>query len=248
MKRFFQGINYNIKGVKMGLRDGKLFMLGMVRFVILMVITITAAAMILANYQEILNLMWNQPQSLWIAWLWHLLSWILALVLIAVSAVASFLIAQLFFSVVIMDSMSKVTERIATGLVKAPNPMPWYIYFFYLLRQEIPRAFLPILISLILLVLGWFTPLGPVLTVVSPLAAGIFLAWDNTDLTPARRMVPFNERVDFLKHHLMFHIGFGVLFIIPVLNLLLLSFAPVGATLYYIDQMDTKKADGAPSA
>ena len=121
--------------------------------------------------------------------------------------------------------------------------MAWYAYLFYLLRQEIPRATLPVLVSLLLMVLGWFTPLGPVLTVVSPLAAGLFLAWDNTDLVPARRLVPFGQRFGFLRQRLGFHLGFGVLFLIPLVNILLLAFAPVGATLYYVEQIDPEAAN-----
>lgn len=238
MNGFFQGIAYNFKGLKLGLSNGRLFMLGLVRFGLLVVITIAAAAIILANYQEILNLMWNRPESLWLVWLWYLVSWLLALVLVAISAVVGFLLAQLLFSIVIMDRMSQITERLSTGTLQTNQELPWYRYFFYLLRQEIPRGFLPVLISLLLLVLGWFTPLGPVLTVLSPVAAALFLAWDNTDLVPARRMEPFGQRFALLRRHLGFHLGFGILFLIPVLNLLLLSFAPVGATLFYTEQID----------
>jgi len=72
--------------------------------------------------------------------------------------------------------------------------------------------------------------------VISSVAASVFLAWDNTDLTPARRMIPFKARLSFLKQNLGFHIGFGLLFLIPGLNILFLSFAPVGATLYYLEK------------
>ncbi|MBU0987766.1 MAG: hypothetical protein KKH68_11000, partial [Proteobacteria bacterium] len=109
---------------------------------------------------------------------------------------------------------------------------------FYLLRQEIPRAFIPILIALALMILGWLTPLAPVLTVVSALVTVIFLAWDNTDLIPARRLEPFGSRFKFLFKNLYFHLGFGLWFLIPVLNIIFLSFAPVGATLYYIEHID----------
>jgi CysZ protein len=95
-----------------------------------------------------------------------------------------------------------------------------------------------VLISLVLLVFSWFTPLGPVFTILSPLAVVVFLSWDNTDLVPARRLGAFNERMQFLRGHLGFHLGFGILFLVPVLNILLLSFAPVGATLYYVEQID----------
>jgi CysZ protein len=80
------------------------------------------------------------------------------------------------------------------------------------------------------------TPLGPVITVLSSATAVIFLAWDNTDLIPARRQVPFGERFRILRRNLLFHLGFGLLFLIPILNILFLAFAPVGATLYYIDK------------
>lgn len=236
MTSIFKGIAYNIKGLKLGLKTPKLLMLGLLRFVVLVVIAVAAAAVILVNYEQILNLMWNRPESAWLVWLWYLVSWLLALLLVGISSVVGFLIAQLLFSVFIMDVMSQITERKIAGVVQSAPDMPRLRYFFYLLRQEIPRALAPILIALVLLVLSWFTPLGPVLTILSPLAAGVFLAWDNTDLVPARRLVPFKDRFAFLRRHLAFHFGFGLLFLIPVANILLLSFAPVGATLFHLDQ------------
>ncbi len=247
MTSFLQGIAYNFKGLKFGLRNAKLFLLGLARLVIIIVITVAAAAMVLVNYEQILNLMWHQPESAWIAWLWYVVSWLLALVLVALSALVGFLVAQLLFSVFIMDVMSQITERKTTGQVRSSgNKMGWFAYLFYLLRQEIPRATIPVLVSLLLMVLGWFTPLGPVLTIISPLAAGLFLAWDNTDLVPARRLEPFGQRFGFLRRHTLFHLGFGVLFLIPLLNIVLLAFAPVGATLYYVEEIDPKATEQPP--
>jgi len=106
--------------------------------------------------------------------------------------------------------------------------------FFFVIGQEFPRAVLPVLSALILMALGWLTPLGPLLTFVGPVVAVIFIAWDNTDIIPARRREPFKKRFVYLLKNVSFHLGFGLLFLIPVLNLLLLSFAPVGATLYIL--------------
>ncbi|MEJ2233553.1 MAG: hypothetical protein P8X67_06480 [Syntrophobacterales bacterium] len=106
----------------------------------------------------------------------------------------------------------------------------------YLVKQEIPRTILPIFVILLLMVLGWLTPLGPVLAILSSGIAVIFLAWDNTDLVPARRLYPYKKRFKLLLDSLTFHLGFGLLFLIPVLNILFLSFAPVGATIYFIDK------------
>jgi CysZ protein len=202
-------------------------------------LTLAAVGFVLAKYQEIAYLMWTRPDSPWLVWLWYLVSWLLALLLSGLSSIVAFIVAQLLFSVVIMDYMSRITERKVIGTETAAPDMPWFSYFFYLIRQEIPRAALPVSISLLLFVFGWFTTLSPVLTVVSPLVAGVFLAWDNTDLVPARRMEPFRRRFRMLRGQLSFHLGFGICFLIPALNMLFLSFAPVGATLYYLEHLDS---------
>ena len=236
MTDFFKGISYNLRGLSLGLRTPRLLMLGLLRFFILMIITIGAAALILSNFDAIMSLLWNKPESAWVVWLWHLLSWLLALLLTAIAALLGFVVGQVLFSVLIMDYMSQIIERRQTGRVRLPPDMPFFKHFFFLLRQEIPRAVVPIVASLLLLLLGWFTPFGPVLTVVTSLAAVVFLAWDNTDLVPARRLVPFRERFRLMHRRLAFHLGFGLLFLIPIFNLLLISFAPIGATLYVIEQ------------
>lgn len=239
MKAFLEGIAYNFKGLKMAMQTPFLLVLGLVRFAVLVMISVLAVVLILDKYQAILNLMWPMPVDSWLVWVWHPLSWVLALLLMGFAAVIGFLIAQILFSVIIMDWMSQITERRRTGVMKTAPDLPALSYFIYLLRQEIPRAVLPVLASLLLLVLSWFTPLGPILTIVSPLLVGVFLAWDNTDLVPARRLNAFSARLRFLRTHLGFHLGFGVLLLVPVLNLLLLSYAPVGATLWYLEHADS---------
>jgi len=247
MRSFLMGINYNLRGLRMGIRTPALLALGLLRFVLLALITLTAAVLILTRYQDILGLMWARPESAWIAWLWVVASWLLALLLIAVSAVLGFLAAQILFSVLIMDAMSQITEKRATGQVRGcAHKKGWAGWFIHLLRQEIPRAVLPIMLSLLLLVFGWFTPFGLVFTILAPLTAAVLLAWDNTDLVPARRMNAFANRLVFLRTHLGFHLGFGILFLVPLLNLLLLSFAPVGATLYYLEKIDSGGGEGRP--
>jgi CysZ protein len=244
MTNLLRGIGYNFKGLKLGLKTPSLLALGLARLVIILVLSAVAIALILTRYEQITQALWTRPESVWLVWLWHLVSWLVALLLSGLAAVMAFLLAQILFSVMIMDYMSRIAERKTAGNEVAPPAMPWFSYFFYLLKQEIPRATLPVCISLLLMVLGWLTPLAPVLTVLSPLLAGIFLAWDSTDLVPARRLVTFGERFAFLRRHLGFHLGFGACFMIPGLNILLLAFAPVGGTLYYLDNIDKERNSG----
>jgi CysZ protein len=180
--------------------------------------------------------LWARPESAWVLWLWHLLAWLLTLVLVGLSVLFAYLLSQILFNVFIMDVMSRITERMITGGVVEAEQMSFFHLFVFLIKQEIPRAIAPVGVSLVILFLGWFTPLGPVLVPLSSAAAIVFLAWDNTDLTPARRARPFPERWGLLKRSLLFHLGFGLPFLVPGLNLLFLAFAPVGATLYYLDR------------
>ena len=230
------GIRYNINGLAMGLRTPSLLFLGLIRFGVVLGLTLLLSGLVLYWHDEILAALWQRPGDGFMVYIWQIASWLFSLVLAALAMVLSYLIAQIFFCAFIMDAMSRITERLVTG-ESADSPQGSKLAFFiHLIRQEIPRTIVPVFISLFLMLLGFFTPLSPVIIVVSSISAGVFLAWDNTDLIPARQMLPFRERLGLLRENLFFHIGFGLLFLIPWINILFLSFAPVGATLYYIDK------------
>ena len=239
------GIRYNIKGVALALRTPSLLMLGLIRFAVVLLLSLALAGMVLYWHNDILSMIWQTPESRWLIWLWHVVSWILTILLMAFSMLAAYLISQIFFCVFIMDYMSRITERLVRGTEAPGAHTSIFGLFVYLIRQEIPRAVVPVLISVGVMVIGLFTPVSLAVIAVSSVVAGIFLAWDNTDLVPARRMVPFKQRFEFLRKNLFFHIGFGLLFLVPWINILFLSFAPVGATLYYIEadkDIETDKA------
>lgn len=235
----FSGIKYNLRGLGLAIKTPKLLALGLIRLAAVVIITILAASLILVYHEEILQFIWAKPASQWLLWLWYALSWLLSLFLMGLSAILSYLVSQILFGVFIMDYMSRITERIMMGEEHKQEKMPVLQQLSYLVKQEIPRTILPVFVALLLLVLGWLTPLGPVLAVISSAIAVIFLAWDNTDLVPARRFYPYKKRFKLLLKSLTFHLGFGLLFLIPLLNILFLSFAPVGATLYFIDKHGT---------
>ena len=243
---FIKGIALNLQGTWLGIKTPKLLLLGLLRFAAVVLLTILISSLVLLYHREILAVVWSRPESAWIVWLWHLVSWLLSFMLVGLSAVLSYLVSQILFSVIIMDIMSRITERIITGREKEAEKIPLPRLFLYLVRQEIPRTIIPVLLSLLLLITGWLTPLGPVIAVLSSAVAVIFLAWDNTDLLPARRLRPFGERFRFLLRTLPFHLGFGLLFLVPGLNILFLSFAPVGATRYSLERYDLRDPSPAP--
>ncbi len=234
------GLKYNLKGLLMALKDPKLLLLGISRFVLVLVLTIIAASLILHYHAELLELIWEKPQSPWIVWMWHVVSWLLSIFLVGISGVISFLLSQILFSVVIMDLMSRIVEKKLTGRVEEPQGMPFLKWFFYLLKQEIPRNIVPVTTLLVIMIAGWATPLGPVFTFISSMVTIVFLAWDNTDIVPARRLLPFRERFRWLMKNIPFHLGFGLPFLVPVANIIFLSYAPVGATLYHLETSANK--------
>jgi CysZ protein len=229
------GIQYNLKGLKLGLKTPKLLFLGLIRFVMTGVLAIVSAILVWHFYQDIFSMIWSRPDSRWIVWLWHFSSWLVGLLLFCMTAMVSYLAGQIVFGIWIMDLMAQVTERLITGTSIQPAHSSFFLQLFHLIKQETPRAIFPIALTTIMLLAGWMTPLGPILTVLLPLVTALFLAWDNTDLIPARQLIPFKTRFDFLKKNLLFHIGFGFWFLIPLANVLFLSFAPVGGALYCID-------------
>jgi CysZ protein len=231
-----EGIRFNLQGLVFGLKKPRLFFWGMLRFVVVILMTLIISGFILIYHQEILDLVWDQPQSKWLLWLWYVVSWLLTLILIGLSAIFSYLLAQIVFAVYVMDHMSQITEQLQTGTVKASPQGSFWGHFIYLLKQEIPRAILPLGLIFMITLIGWLTPIGSIIAMASSAVAAAFLAWDNTDLVPARRMQPFGERFKLFRRNFFFHLGFGALFLVPFLNILLLSFAPVGATLYYLDR------------
>jgi CysZ protein len=232
-----RGLRYNWNGLRLALRTPRLLALGLVRLAAVLAATVVGVGLSMAYHEPLLAAIWSRPESLWIVWLWYLASWLLALLLIVAAALAGYLAAQVLFAVLVMDLMSRYTERIATGREAPPPAMRYWRWFLFLVAQEVPRAVVPLLISLILLIGGWVTPLGPLLAVVSAGVAAIFMAWDCSDLVPARRMEPFSRRFGRLKASLGLHLGFGLWFLVPGLNLVFLAFAPVGGTLMALETM-----------
>ena len=145
------GVLFNIKGLWLGLKTPKLLLLGLARFAVILTVTIVAAWLILFYHAELLNLIWKKPESTLVIWLWHVVSWFLSFLLVGVSAIISYLLAQILFAVIFMDLMSRTTERLLTGTVQEPKNIPFLQLFFTLVRQELPRAVIPVLISLILM-------------------------------------------------------------------------------------------------
>ncbi len=240
LSELYSGLRFAFKGTLLALKKPKLLGLGLLRLVLTAAIAAVGLGLALVYHDQVMTLIWSRPENAWIIWLWHLASWLLALLLAALAAVLGYLAAQLLFSIFIMDLMSRITEQDA-GYTPVETDLPFGKYFRQLVIQEIPRTILPVLISLFIMLMGWLTFLAPLATLAMPVVAAAFLAWENTDLVPARRMITFARRWKFFRTHFWAHLGFGLLFLVPLINIVFLCLAPVGGTLLYLEYSQGQK-------
>jgi len=239
IRSIIEGFSFNIRGFIISLRNPALLFWGMIRVVLLILVTVIIAGFILSYRVELSGIIWQQPEnSLWQTGLWQIYSWFLSLILMVLAGILAFIVTQLLFSIVIMDYMSQIIEKKITGKVDAPA-FSIYKLLLHLIKQEIPRAIIPLILSFIIMVAGWLSFfMTPVTTLISVLIISTFLAWDNTDLTPSRRFMSLRERFWLFIKNIPFHIGFGLPFLIPIANIIFLSYAPVGGTLYFLEKQE----------
>jgi len=108
---FFDGVIYNLRGLRWAMKSPKLLMLGLTRFFAVILLTVICGSIIIAYHQEILSVLWSKPQTDWLILIWHLLSWIVSLSLFGLAAILSYLAAQILFGAIIMDDLRIKKER-----------------------------------------------------------------------------------------------------------------------------------------
>ena len=245
IRSIIEGFYFNIRGFIVSLRSPALLFWGLIRVILLIMATVIIAGFILKYRVELSDVIWQKPEnSIWQAWLWQIYSWFLSLILMVLAGICAFIVTQLLFSIVIMDYMSQIIEKKITGKVDAPE-FSIHKLLLHLIKQEIPRALIPLIISFIIMVAGWFSFfMAPAASFISVLIVSTFLAWDNTDLVPSRRFMSLGERFRLFINNIPFHIGFGLPFLIPIANIIFLSYAPVGGTLYFLEKQEKIQTKG----
>jgi CysZ protein len=236
---FFYGLWCHIEALKIFRQKKSLIFWASLRFITLIVLFVILSAIAISNNREVLQLLWLKPQNYFLVILWYLLLFITSIILMFAAGIISYIISQILFGVLIADHMSILTESIVTG--KITNPQMSLGHLIFLIKQEIPRTFIPLITTSAIMVFGWILPLGVVLVVASVLLSCLFTAWDYTDLVPARALYSFKERFGMFKKDILGHLGFGLPFAVPFLNVLLFSMGPVSGTLFYL----RKHKDGA---
>ena len=142
---FVKGISYHLRGLLLAIKTPRLLMLGLIRLILVVLLTVLAAGFILYHHQEILKLIWVKPASTWLVWLWHVVSWLLAALLTGVAVILAYLASQLLFAVQRHDSRTAQRRRQQQDCHQAGYQWRGYVWVVHAL---LPSLHLPVKSSL----------------------------------------------------------------------------------------------------
>lgn len=207
----------------------------------------------LATHDRVAASLWAVPAGdAWFdhvkQWLHSVLSWLIALALVAAGAMAVALSTSVI-AAPFNDALSEAVEAIQTG--KPPRPMSLARLLTDLRRTvglELGKWLLYVAVMGPLLVISWLIP-GPgslLYAVFGSAISVLFFAVDYLDFSAARHDLSVGQRVGFIRRNFGSVIGLGsslwVLLFVPGLNLLLMPAGVAGATLLFLDLRRTGAA------
>ncbi|SEG83858.1 sulfate transporter CysZ [Marinobacterium lutimaris] len=189
------------------------------------------------------------PAWEWLDFLRYLLWPLLALVILVV-VYYSFSIVANFIAAPFNGFLSEMVERKLRGTVSTDEGWAELVKMIpRSLQREVQKLLYYLPRLLVLLVLSFI----PVINLVMPFVWFLFGAWmmsiQYCDYPMDNNKVSFPEMKRLLKSHRFTAVGFGsvvqVGMLIPLVNLLIMPAAVVGATIYWVEEHSHIKTAGA---
>jgi len=191
----------------------------------------------------------------WYAWIIHaglwLITGILKLFLSVITGImilltgylASFILAAPFH-----DILSEKTAFILAGKSVDDIGISYMLrHLWQIMRNELIKSLLFIAIPILLLLLYIIPAIGGILYIVISYCFGCFdLGFAFVDLPMSRKCMSFSERWQFAKQHKWTLMGFGSIYIVPFLYLLLSPVLAIGGSILYHNIM--KSISNSPIA
>lgn len=244
---FFASLVYPLRGARFVYVQHR----GLVRFwlppIVLSALALAAVIWLaIATHDRVAASLWAVPAG--DAWfdqvkqlLQRILSWLVALALVAAGALAVALSTSVI-AAPFNDALSEAVEAIHTGAT--PRPMSLSRLLTDLRRTvglELGKWIAYAAIMGPLLVLSWLLP-GPGSLLYALFGSAIsvlFFAIDYLDFSAARHDLNLRQRVALIRRNFSSVVGLGsalwVLLFVPGLNLFLMPAAVAGATLLFLD-------------
>lgn len=191
------------------------------------------------------------PAWEWLDFLRYLL-WPFLALLVLVVVYYSFSIVANLIAAPFNGLLSEVVERKLRGTVSVDEGWAEFVKMVpRALQREVAKLMYYLPRVLILLVLSFI----PVINLVMPFVWFLFGAWmmsiQYCDYPMDNNKVSFAEMKQLLKSHRFTAVGFGSLvqfgMLVPLVNLLIMPAAVVGATIYWVEEHRSMTTPGAPS-
>ena len=249
IQNFLTGFVYPFKGLKFLLKNPTLYKYILIHTLI--TIVVFASVIGLGVYIGIeYGVPWIESLQLWDNIIWTISEYILLVILFVFITVLSIVIAVLFssaFSTITCDKLSSKTEEILTGKT-GDVQLSFKENLIKTIKEiilSIIRSILLLFKMILLLIINFIPILGSILYIV---IAFVFSAKDITveylDYPLDRRNIKDENKKLLYKNNKGYYYGFGtailLITLIPVLNLILISISTVGATLMYLNEIESK--------
>ena len=236
-RAFSDGWRFHIKGIRFAFQHLSFLALSALPFVIALCLYVFAFYLFTQYADDLLGILWHLESgesSRYVGWLYwayiHLVKVLLYIVILVVMFYTFIVLANILASPVYDYLVSRYqrTYYPDAHAARAISPVKGILF---VMKEEVKKAALMLVIPLLLLLIP---VIGPLLGFV---VAALFIAWDYVDFSLSRDYPLLKDRIKALWRHKAFFLGFGCPLLIPLLGLVILPFAILGATRLYFDRM-----------
>ena len=222
-KGFFLGLSAHGAGIRFALQNKRYLAMALIPFC-LTILIYTASLWSFARFDEsLLNYFWTVDSSTssgFIAVLYWLYTHVVKLLLYFLLFILFYFLFIIITNILASPFYDHIAESINTlnksneGLLKT-------------VLEELKKASFVIVIPLIFL----FIPV--IGGIISFILAAVLLAWDFIDFSLSKELPVFKDRFRFIRTHFFLMFGFGILLLVPIINIILYPFAIISASLLY---------------
>jgi CysZ protein len=237
VKAFSEGLSFHYKGFELAFRHRSLLLLSLVPFIVTLTLYMLAFYWLTLRADDLLNAIWGAgaPEIIqttgWLHWVYtHVVKYMLYLVLLMIMTY-SFCVFSTIVGSPLYDHISSRYELLLHGPQLRGERDRAAMGRLVVIKEEIKKAFIILFIPLFL----FFVPI--IGNLISLLIAPILIAWDYVDFSLSRDHAFLKDRLAVVWQHKFRLLGFGFPLLIPLIGILLLPFAILGATRLYFERI-----------
>ena len=240
LDRFSRGMRYPLAGFRFLSGHPELWGWVAIPAVLNLVMFVLGVAASWMAAPALVGRLWSRPEEGLVFFLWFLTVWAVRLAMAAVVGMGVYMAAGLL-AAPFNEVISERVEQAVLG--DAGEPWGWRVFlrdtFFSLVHSLATMAIYALIMAPLLLV-NLVPVIGSaVYLVLSWGLTAFFLSREMLDGVTSRRRMGFVDKLRLVRRHQALMLGFGVatnlMLWVPVVNLLCMPVAVVGATLMYCD-------------